>query len=473
MERTREQVEAAYDLGKEAVVTLVLSLAGQVSIQASQLTQQVEEIALLRERLGKNSRNSHKPSSSDGLRRWTVSNRERSGRPSGGQKGHPGKTLLQVAKPDFFEQHRPVACGRCQQPLSEVEGTITARRQVFELPAKLYEVTEHQAVAVVCPHCRTCTAGDFPEGVGQAVQYGNRFKGLMVYLQVYQLLPYRRTGDLLNDVFGLRPAGGTFNLAQRACARGVWEVTEAIKIAITRAPVLGVDETGMRVLNKTWWLHTARNEAMTHYAVHGKRGTEAIEAIGILPNFQGTLVHDALAGYFHYGSRHALCTAHLLRELKAIAQHAGQEWAGQLRALLVEIKNGVGVAVGQGAETLETATVADFNKRYQDLIAAGHAANPLPLQKKTRGRLKRTPAGNLCQADGRPCRESAPVHARLRRPIRQQWERARSPHDEGQAEDLRLLPLSAWCRRLLPGQWLHRDAAQTGYPCSRSAHVCL
>jgi transposase len=395
MELTREQVEAAYDLGKDAVVTLVLSLAEQVGAQAGQLAAQAEEIAQLKERLGKNSRNSHKPPSSDGLRRRTVSNRERSGRPSGGQIGHPGKTLMQVASPDVVEQHHPVVCGGCQQTLTGVDGMIASRRQVFDLPAKLYEVTEHQVMAVVCPHCQTSTRGAFPEGVSQPTQYGSRAKGAMVYMQGYQFLTDRRTKEFFRDVIGLNPSEGTIKQAQRSCAAGLREVTAAIKASISRASVVGADETGVRTLKETRWLHTARTDFLTHLQIHAKRGRDAMDAIGVLVDFMGTLVHDGLASYFQYGSRHALCNAHLLRELKAIANATDQAWAGQMRGLLVEIKTAVEVATAQEAAELEPDSLSDFTKRYQNLIAIGQAANPLPVQTKARGRLKRTLAGNL------------------------------------------------------------------------------
>jgi transposase len=387
MSLTEESVRSVYAQGEEAVIALVLVLAEQIAAQA-------REIAELKERLNKNSRNSHKPPSSDGLRRPTVSSRERSGRPSGGQVGHPGKTLTMVASPDRVVAHEPVVCAGCQAALEGLPGEVAERRQVFELPEKLYEVIEHQALAVTCPHCQTTTRGAFPAEVSQPVQYGPGMKGLMVYLQNYQLLPYERSAELIEDVVGLGLSEGTLDNARQACAAGLAEVEAGTKAAIVAAEVVGFDETGTRLAGKTAWLHTASTPELTYYQVHGQRGTEAMDAIGILPVFGGTAVRDSLASYAQYPARHALCNAHHLRELKAFAQQ-GQAWAAEMRGLLCEIKRAVEKAQARGASHLSEHQLDRFTKRYRRLITKGRRANPIPMRPLGHGRLKRPPVNNL------------------------------------------------------------------------------
>lgn len=116
-------------------------------------------------RLAKDSHNSSKPPSSDGLSRRPRSQRKRSERKPGGQPGHPGKTLAQVAVPDVQVPHRPVVCSACQCPLDEVAGQVVERRQVQDLPPLTLVVTEHQVQAVRCPHCQAVTRGTFPPEV--------------------------------------------------------------------------------------------------------------------------------------------------------------------------------------------------------------------------------------------------------------------------------------------------------------------
>lgn len=382
---TREALEA---LSKAELVELCLAM--QAAIQ--QLETRVSE---LEQGLKRNSRNSHKPPSSDGLGRPPrVSSRERSGRPSGGQVGHPGKTLRMVKSPDQVVRHEPEVCAGCQTALEGVPGEVAERRQVFELPEKLYEVIEHQALAVTCPHCQTTTRGGFPAEVSQSVQYGPRMKGLMVYLQNYQLLPYERSAELIEDVVGLGLSEGTLDNARQTCAAGLTEVDTGIKTALIEAEVVGFDETGTRLAGKTAWLHTASTPELTYYRVHEKRGTEAMDAIGILPVYGGTAVHDSWASYAQYSARHALCNAHHLRELKAFAEQ-GHAWAGEMRALLCEIKHTVERAAARGASTLSEHQITRFTKRYRRLISQGQRANPIPMRPLSRRRLKRPPVNNL------------------------------------------------------------------------------
>lgn len=392
---TEESVGSIYAQGEEAVIALVMGLAQQIAVQAQQIDVQAREIAEIKERLGKNSRNSHKPPSSDGLRRPTVSSRERSGRRSGGQVGHPGKTLKMAQSPDRVVAHAPSVCAGCQAALEGVAGEVAGRRQVFELPEKLYEVIEHQALAVTCPHCQTTTRGAFPAGVSQPVQYGPRMKGLMVYLQGYQLLPYERSAELIEDVVGLGVSEGTLDQARQSCAAGLTVVEESIKAAITTAEVVGFDETGTRLAGQTVWLHTASTPTLTYYQVHGQRGRAAMDAIGILPVFEGTAVHDGLASYRQYPARHALCNAHHLRELKAFAQQDGQQWAAEMRGLLCEIKQAVERAAARGVSALTEHQQRRFTERYRRLIVKGRRANPIPMRPLARGRPSRPAVNNL------------------------------------------------------------------------------
>lgn len=389
---TRDQLEA---LSKADLVELCLQLQALVAEQQARIQQLEARVAELERRLGQNSRNSHKPPSSDGLARRTVSSREPSGRKPGGQPGHEGTTLRMVEQPDRVKPHVPPVCPGCGRALAGLTGTVCERRQVIELVPKLTEVIEHQAMEVVCPGCRQAVRGRFPDGVDQAVQFGAGLKGLMVYLQTYQLLPYERTAEFCTDVLALGVSEGTLDSARLTSAENLAGVTAAIKVAIGSAPVVGFDETGVRIAGKLDWLHTARTDTLTHYETHRRRGSVAMDEIGILPVYRGTAEHDGLAAYRLYPCRHALCNSHHLRELKAINQDPGQEWAGRMRGLLCEIKQCVDEAKAAGAVALAEPVLRRFTRRYDELIRAGRRANPHGIEQMNRGRLKRTPAQNL------------------------------------------------------------------------------
>src|SRR5260370_19151287 len=105
-------------------------LRAQLAEARQQITQLAERLQRAEGQLGKASPNSSKPPSSDGARGKPRSQRHRSEKPTGGQPGHPGRTLMQVAGPDEVVQHRPLVCGYCQYPLEGVVGQLKERRQV-------------------------------------------------------------------------------------------------------------------------------------------------------------------------------------------------------------------------------------------------------------------------------------------------------------------------------------------------------
>jgi transposase len=387
---TRDEILAVYAAGPEAVVALVEQL--QRALVA--LTARVQE---LENRLNQDSHNSHKPPSSDGLARGKKpkSLRGTSGKPSGGQPGHPGQTLRPVEKPDEFRLYAPSACAHCGTALESVAPCGTERRQVFDLPKLSLFVTEHAAQTKRCPRCHQCTSGAFPAGVAQATQYGADLLALSVYLQTYQLLPFARTRELLQDLFGASLSQGTLARALAEAATRLAPVEEQIRKAVHHSAVVHCDETGIRSEAKLRWLHTAGTERLTFYAVHAKRGRAALDALGVLPDFQGVSVHDAYASYLGYRARHALCNAHLLRELIALEEQTPQRWAEALIRLLLEMKTHVEAARTAEAETLEPGLRSALRSRYNALLAEGRALNPpLPPTGKA-GRRKQTPAQNL------------------------------------------------------------------------------
>lgn len=157
------------------------------AVLREQMTALVERVQVLEARLAKDSHNSGKPPSSDGLRRHlpkTRSLRRKTGKKPGGQLDHPGKTLHLVAAPDAILEHRPTVCAACQTPLPAVESgadvVARERRQLQDLPPIRLHVTEHQALSVRCPACQQVTVGAFPPVTPSRAQYGPRLRALVV-----------------------------------------------------------------------------------------------------------------------------------------------------------------------------------------------------------------------------------------------------------------------------------------------------
>lgn len=354
----------------------------------------VARVKELEDQLGKDSQNSSKAPSSDGFGKKTKSLREKSDKATGGQKGHKGHRLEMVANPDAVVVHAVTCCCGCGVELSAEETLGVQRRQVFDIPPLKLSVTEHQAEVKRCLECGTLNRALFPAELSQPTQYGARLKGLAQYLMHYQLLPLARTQELFRDLFHHELSQGTLVNASERCYQELGEVEAAIKQAIGEAEVLFVDETSCTVQGRRHWLHVASTAELTFYTPHRKRGRIALDEIAILPSFKGTAVHDAYASYHGYGCQHALCNAHLLRELRFVEERHNQAWAKELAGLLVDIKDACATAA---ENSLSLSQQSDFGARYDDIVKAGLAAQPPTAERpaEKRGRHKQSKAKNL------------------------------------------------------------------------------
>jgi transposase len=380
----------------------IAELEALVTQQREQIDALVERNAELEAQVAHAQRDSHsssKPPSSDGLARRTKSLRKKSGKKAGGQIGHRGETLHLVVTPDEIVEQRPARCVHCQTPLADEPALLRERRQVHELLAVRLRVTEYQALHVRCPQCQAVSVGAFPAEAPSRAQYGPQLRALAVYLVEEQLVPLGRVQQLLADLFGVRLGRGTLvGWLQRAA--GVLEPVETqLKAALQGAGILHNDETGVRRGGRLAWAHVASTSRLTHYAIHPKRGREATDAIGILPNYQGVSVHDGWTPYQTYTRcRHALCNIHHLRELTFLEEQYQQSWATDLKALLLGMKHGVEQAQARGDTALPDVERHALRARYHALVAAGLAAHPPPQRRPgQRGRLKQSPSRNLLE----------------------------------------------------------------------------
>ena len=387
--------------GPTEIMDWVTSLLVQLHQQDEIIRRQQENIQTLQDQLAKNSQNSSKPPVSDGLKKAprTSSLREKSGKKNGGQEGHKGHTLKQVEKPDYTKVHPVTQCSHCHISLEDIAAEQYEKRQVFDIPPVRVEVTEHQAEIKHCPHCGEMTKAEFPVEVTQPVQYGSRIKSQAAYFNNYHVVPLERTTEIFADLYGHAISEAIVLQANATLADRVQPSTEAVKKTLINSDVVNFDETGLRVGGKLHWVHVASTPELTDYTVHDKRGSVAMDAAGILPEFEGTAVHDHWKPYFNYGpASHSLCNAHHLRELKFIDQQYQQPWAAEMKNLLREIKDKVEQSRPQ-QDHLPPEIIADFEQRYDNLITQGLEANPPPSpdeqKPKKRGRVKQTPPKNL------------------------------------------------------------------------------
>lgn len=408
------------------------------------------EIVELKAQLASSSRNSSRPPSSDGLRKPAVdpnkskkkrSLRRRSGRKPGGQEGHGGARLDRVAVPDASVEHPPECCEECGRDLAGAESVEGGEsRQVFDVPQqRALGVIEHVATLRRCD-CGHVNCGRFPAGVLAPTQYGPGVRALGVYLVVFQHLPYDRACQALTDMVGAAISTGTLTGWVTAAAAGLCDFDERLRGLLAAAPVCHFDETGARIAGRLGWVHSASTEKLTRYTSHRRRGSEAIDAAGVLPDFTGVAIHDGWAPYRNYSDcEHGLCNIHHLRELQA-AIEAGHTWPLAMSCLLLDTKDLVANAIAAGNESLNSRQLRELTASYETVIGMGHHEHPA----STGG--KKTKAHNL-----------------LLRLERHQADVLRFAHDfhtpfgNNQAEqDIRMVKL----QQKISGCWRTHDGAQ-------------
>lgn len=390
----REEILTIYEAGPEAVINLI----NQLTARTAKLEERVKS---LEERLNKNSHNSSKPPSTDAyatIKPNPKSRRTKSGKKVGGQNGHLGTTLRMVDNPDKTVIHKVDQCSSCHTSLEDEEAKDYEIRQTFDIPPVTLHSIEHRAEIKPCPKCGHINKAEFPDDVTQPVQYGPRLRAFAVYLHDYQLIPYDRSCELLSDVYGCEISPATLIRAENECFEGLEEFENVIKDTLLQSPVIHGDETGMKIKGMRNWLHVICTANMTYYFTHPKRGSEAMDDMGILPNYNGVIIHDFWKAYYKYLCDHGLCDIHLLRELTNISENYEQEWSVKMAILLLVIKD----CVDETRETSDSLTpeqIKDFETKYDYITKMGLEENPPPLdldtKPKKRGRKKQTKPTNL------------------------------------------------------------------------------
>lgn len=398
-EKTAKAVELANHLLKtdtslsdsaKVIIGLLLEIVAEQSARIDELEAQ----------LAKNSKNSSKPPSSDGLKKpqQTKSSRKPSGKKTGGQPGHKGASLSQVENPDQIVIHPVTSCNGCGRSLASTKIDGLEKRQVFDLPPLNLIVTEHRAEQKSCL-CGCVTTGTFPPEATAPVQYGPWVQALVVYLSTYQFIPYGRLKEFFSELFGVKMSPATMKRIMIVAVAKTAPTVEKIKNSIINSALAHFDETGMRVEELLHWLHSHSTSRLTYFAVSCFRGAKAMQEIGILPKFRGKAIHDAWAPYYWFEDCiHFLCNAHHLRELTFAFEQHKEKWAGRMHELLLEIHRTVFECKKNGKSALSQYMLNKFEAHYQAIITAGkklHTHRGAPEQTGKRGRKKQHKGKNL------------------------------------------------------------------------------
>lgn len=391
---TVEEMNTQLQMQVNALNASLNSLQQSFDAQTALITQLNQTIQELREQLNKNSKNSSKPPSSDGFKKPAPKSlRKPSGKKVGGQEGHQGTYLSVISDPDEIVKHMPSACEGCPHyKMCKGTACVAEKRHVIDAVVTV-NVVEHQLLEIpICMLHGDTRKGSFPNDVKATVQYGENLQALSVALNTVGAVSVKRTHEILSGVFNIPLATGIISNMVKRCADAVSETVNRIKQKVADSSLGHFDETGTRVDKKLWWVHDASNCEFTYLDISPKRGYLGMEQCGVLPLFHGISMHDCWASYWSYEDcQHAVCCAHLLRELTGIAEnHPEQKWASAFIGLLIKMKKVKDKAVEAGKETLSYYHYHKFDKQYDKLIKQAREENPLPVAtEKKRGRKKK------------------------------------------------------------------------------------
>lgn len=346
-------------------------------------------IADLEHRQGRNSGNSSLPPSRDDAEARAAQNakrrskRTKSGRRQGKQPGDPGAHLARVADPDRTVFHTPATCRCCGAGLSDAPVSGAESRQVFDLPERRTQVSEHIAERRRCA-CGAETKADFPAEATAPTCFGPAVRAAGLYLLVRQHIPVARAAEILTDLLGVPVSTGFLSSLTVEAAAGLEGFVDDLGDALANETVVGADETSVRVAGAKWWFHVCCTALFTFLGVHPKRGVAATDEFGILPRFKGIVVHDRWAPYWRYEEmRHAICNAHLLRDLAAAAEITTQKlWADAMAGLLVDAKRRCDAARAASRAGLPARQRSHIRAGYDAIVVDALAANPEPDGRK-------------------------------------------------------------------------------------------
>lgn len=368
-------------------------LAALVMVLKTKVEELEAENAELKRRLGRNSRNSSTPPSAEGLEKPPPrSMRGKSGRRAGKQPGSPGSALAQVMTPDRRVRRFPRRCGGCSGRLNRSKRVgDPVRWQVFDVPEMKVFVTEYELHALVCG-CGRVTRADAPAGAVAPAVYGPNVTTLAAYLSAQHHIPVGRIVEVLADIAGVEVSSGWVTDACRRVEQAVAGANEAVKDAIAGSEVAHFDESVTRVAGKNHWMHTAATATLTAYHIdtHG-RGLASIKAFGILSRFTGVAVHDAYTAYNGFtGCTHALCNAHVVRELAGTGEFdkAAQAdgWTGVMIDLLGDAHRWVAAWKRDGHHELPEFKATDLRLRWDATVERALAVHPSTSRKQAPAR---------------------------------------------------------------------------------------
>lgn len=367
----------------------------ELTSKIDELNQKIEELT---EQKNKNSKNSSKPPSSDGLKKPNkdTSLREKTGKKQGGQPNHSASNLVVNSKPTHIKRIVPSKCKTCSM-WKKCKGKACEGKKRSVIDIKINQtITEYRRLEITCPIDNKELKGEFPETVKGRYSYGNAIAAFLVALNTVGAVSTDRIKEIVGSIFNLPIGKGTIVKMVSRFKEKAEPVLKVIKGYIEKSSTAHFDETGSRVKGETRWIYNASTYKYTYLCYSKNRGFKGMEDADVLPNFKGVAHHDCWLAYWKFKEiNHAICCAHLLRELNGIIEnHPEQKWAECFKVLLLNMKHTKEVSISNGEEYVNKHYLEMYDKQYADILQSAYKMNPLP-EPKTNGKRGRKKRGKI------------------------------------------------------------------------------
>ena len=332
----------------------------------------------------KNSTPSEEESEANLRKDHKRSRRTPSGKKPGGQPGHKGHGFHEPKKVDRVRiiPVIPDQCKNCSHWEScKDNATCGQKHNVYDVEIHIVKKV-YQPLIVVCPEKANETVqSEYPDDAKGTNQYGVTIMALSCLLYCFGMVSFNRTHEILVPLLGMNLSPATMLRFIDQLASLVKGTVEAILETEKQEKVIHCDETGVRIDGDLHWIHSISTSLYTFVSIQNKRGKDGMDAIGFLPAFVGTVVHDCWSSYFKYvNCIHAICNAHLERELAGLSKFFtnASKWADDMVDLLQRMLHKKHMAQEEGKDHLEEEIIEGFSREFDALIQRGKELHPIP-----------------------------------------------------------------------------------------------
>jgi hypothetical protein len=341
----------------------IVNMNTSIENKDSEIQRLILEIERLKNNNDKNSSNSGKPTSKDGFKKTIHNSREKSAKKLGGQNGHKGSTT------DVAKIRRLIDSGNVKHEVIDVNATSKNKGKPYAV-RYVQDIEINTIIREFRYYPDELGEYNIPREQSNIVTYGNELKAVSMLLVHRVPASMDQTVDFIklitNGVFGLTK--GTISNWSNSLSTKLDSFMREIFQGLHNSVYVHTDESPININGKNHQLHSYSNEKYTLQYAHESKSKEAMEELGFLSEYLGTLIHDHNKVQYNFGTKHGECNAHILRYLKAVKDFTNHKWAEDMSELLKEILHQRNLLMSIGLICFNETSMAAYISKYDQIL---------------------------------------------------------------------------------------------------------